>query len=337
MLPMPETKPYYGFNFLWMFAKWREDMKPAPPDLKELDFVAKHGFNFVRVPTDYRFWTEGFDYMKPDERIFEDYLDKYLEECTKRGLHMSLNIHRAPGYCINRNDIEKHNLWADKEAQDAFLFLWETFAKRYKGVGSDKLSFDLLNEPPNIGQYGCTRDVHEKLMRRVIAAIRAADPEREIVIDGLEGGHTAMPELEDAGVVHSGRGYTPFPVSHHKAEWVSVENMPEPVYPGEMWGEYWDRKALVEFYQPWRDVEKAGAKVHIGEFGCYNKTPNDIALRWLTDLFDVYREFGWGYALWNFKGTFGIIDHGREGARFEKMDGFNVDRDLFELMVNNRV
>jgi len=77
--------------------------------------------------------------------------------------------------------------------------------------------------------------------------------------------------------------------------------------------------------------------VHIGEFGCYNKTPNDVALRWLTDLFDVYREFKWGYALWNFKGAFGIVDHGRENARYEKMDGFNVDVDLLDLMKNSRV
>jgi hypothetical protein len=330
-------KPYYGFNFLWMFARYRPQMLCQPPDLKELDFVAKHGFNFVRVPMDYRFWTKGFDYLNPDESVFENFVDKYLEECTRRGLHMSLNIHRAPGYCINQNNIEKHNLWTDAVAQDAFQFLWETFAKRYKGIGSDKLSFDLLNEPPDIDQYGCTRDIHEKLMRRVIAAIRKIDPTREIVLDGLEGGHTAMPELADAGVIHSGRGYTPFPVSHHGAGWIPAGEMPDPVYPGEMEGTYWNRDALVEFYEPWREVEAAGAEVHIGEFGCYVKTPNDIALRWLTDLFDVYREFKWGYALWNFKGDFGIVDHSRKGARFEKIDGFNVDRDLYDLMVNSRV
>jgi len=134
---MSDHKRYYGFNFLWMFARYRPEMLPQPPALAELDFLAKHGFNFVRVPMDYRFWTKGFDYHNPDERVFEDFIDKYLEECTKRSLHMCLNVHRAPGYCINGNDLEKHN----------------------------KLSFDLLNEPPNIGQYGCDRAVHEKLMR----------------------------------------------------------------------------------------------------------------------------------------------------------------------------
>jgi endoglucanase len=44
------------------------------------------------------------------------------------------------------------------------------------------------------------------------------------------------------------------------------------------------------------------------------KTPNDIALRWFADLFGLYKELGWGYALWNFAGDVGIVEHGRPGA-----------------------
>jgi len=331
-------KNKYGFNFLWMFSKWDANVAPAAPALDELDFIAEYGFNFVRIPTDYRFWTKNFDYKNPDESIFENYIDKYLEECTKRGLHMSLNIHRAPGYCINRNDLEKHNLWTDKEAQDGFAFLWEYFAKRYKGICNAHLSFDLLNEPPSEGEYGCTRANHAEVMRNTIAAIRAIDPGREIVLDGMGGGHLAIPELADTGTIHSGRGYTPFEVSHHKAEWVDGwEKMSLPEYPGEIYGKMWDCKALAEAYEEWRIVEAMGVKIHMGEFGCYNKTPNDIAVRWLTDLMSVWKEFGWGYAMWNLKGPFGIIDHGRKGARYEKIKGFNVDRDLLDLMLNCRV
>jgi len=334
------SKNKYGFNFLWMFSKMDENAPPKAPALDELDFMAEYSFNFVRIPTDYRFWTKNFDYKNPDESVFENYIDKYLEECTKRNLHMCLNIHRAPGYCINRNDLEKHSLWTDGEAQDGFAFLWEYFAKRYKGISNEKLSFDLLNEPPSEGEYGCTRKNHAEVMRNTIAAIRAIDPGREIVLDGMGGGHQAIPELADTGTIHSGRGYTPFEVSHYKAGWVKLDwdNMPPPVYPGIGWNnKLWNREAIAEAYKPWRDVEDMGVKIHMGEFGCFNKTPNDIAIRWLTDLMDVWKEFGWGYAMWNFKGNFGIIDHGREGARYEKIKGFNVDRDLFDLMLSNRV
>lgn len=321
-----------GFNFQWMFVH-KAGKTPPPADEKALDFLAKHGFGFVRIPTDYRVWTKDFDYFHPDESVFE-HLDAYLAACQDRGLHMSLNLHRAPGYCINGNDLERDNLWGEGIATDAFVFLWETFTRRYQGVSGDDLSFDLVNEPPDVGQYGMTREVHARVIRRAVAAIRAVDPTRPIAIDGLAGGHLAMPELADLGVTHSGRGYQPMPVSHWGARWWDGWKVAEgPVYPGVVWdGKTWDKEALRAFYESWREVERQGVPIHIGEFGCYIQTPNDVALRWLGDLFDLYREFGWGWGMWNFEGAFGLIDHGRPGARYEDLDGYRVDRDLFELM-----
>ena len=328
--------PFYGFNFLWMYVSDGE--MPRPPDERALDFLVQTGFNFVRVPTNYRSWIKDFDYLHPDEAVFA-HLDQYLDACRSRGLHLSLNLHRAPGYCINNNDLERDNLWLDPVAQDGFVFQWETFARRFLGVPNSALSFDLLNEPPNVGQYGLTRANHAAIIRRTVAAIRAIDPAREIVIDGLGGGHLALPELADLGVVHSGRGYQPMPVSHYKAGWWDGHaTAPAPEYPGQKWeGRVWNRDSLREFYQPWRDVEAGGARVHIGECGCYNKTPNDIALRWFTDLFGLYKEFGWGYALWNFAGDFGIVEHGRPGAVYEELHGYKVDRQLLDILLESRV
>lgn len=329
--------PHYGFNFLWMYLAGPGGT-PEEPDARALDFLADFGFNFVRIPSDYRIWTDGFDYLHPNEAKFACF-DRYLDACRTRGFQMSLNLHRAPGYCINNNALERDNLWTDAVAQDAFVFLWETFARRFQGVPNKSLSFDLLNEPPSVGQYGLTRDTHAALIRRVVAAIRAIDPQREIVIDGLGGGHLAMPELADLGVIHSGRGYQPMPVSHFEASWWDGHaTAPAPEYPGQVWqGRTWDRAALRDFYQPWRGVEAAGAGVHIGECGCYNHTPNDIALRWFTDLFGLYKEFGWGHALWNFEGSFGIVGHGRPGAHYETLHGYPVDRALLDILIQSRV
>ncbi len=324
---------HYGFNFLWMFSRNQWNPLPAEPNLAELDFVAEEGFNFVRIPTDYTFWTRDFDYTHPDEKILA-YIDRYIDACRERGLHACLNIHRAPGYCINRPDLEKHNLWRDEEAQEGFLFLWRYFAEKYKGISSKELSFDLVNEPSNQPPtHPCTRDDHEALIRRTIAAIREIDPDREIEIDGFDGGGTALPELWDAGVIHSGRGYEPFPISHYKAEWVRWNGeWPTPQWPlpgGD--GTYKDIDALRAYYQPWKEVEARGVQVHIGEFGCYNKIPNPVALAWLADLMKVFKENRWGYSLWNFKGSFGIIDHGRPDTKWEDYKGFKVDREMLEI------
>lgn len=330
--------PRYGFNFQWMFW-WEEGLEPAPANEKALDFLVEFGFDFVRIPASYWFWTSNFDYENPDESVLSQ-IDQYLQACRSRELHMSLNLHRAPGYCINDNHLEKHNLWQDTEAQDAFVFEWQMFATRYKGVPNKYLSFDLVNEPPNVGQYGMTRDIHEAVIRRTVAAIRAIDPEREIVIDGLGGGHIAMPELADLDVIHSGRGYQPMPVSHYKADWWPDHTLVKetPIYPNTEWaGKLWNKDVLREFYQPWRDVQTVGAPIHIGEFGCYNQTPNDVALRWFADILSLYKEFGWGYSLWEFDGVFGIVEHGRAGAAYEDFHGFKVDRTLLDLLLANRV
>lgn len=330
-------KPRYGFNFQWMFI-WEPGRAPEPPDERALDFMAARGFDFVRVATDYRFWTRDFDYFHPDHAVFPHF-DRYLEATRGRGLHLSLNFHRAPGYCINRNDLERDNLWTDPIAQDGFVFQWETMAQRYKGVSSEWLSFDLVNEPPAVGQFGMTRENHAALMRRTAAAIRAIDPHRAIVCDGLYGGGAAIPELADLGVAHSGRGYAPMSVTHYRAGWwTHGMTVPPPVYPNGEWdGRIWNLDTLREYYQPWRDVQAKGVTVHIGEFGCYDQTPNDVALRWFRDLFSLYHAFGWGYGMWNFEGAFGIVNHGRPGARWEEIDGFRVDRDLLDLMVESRV
>lgn len=329
---------YYGFNFQWMVSKDRR-AAPGPADEKALDFLAGAGFNFVRLPTDYRFWTNGFDYLHPDEAVFA-YLDGYLAACRARGLHLSLNFHRAPGYCINANHLERDNLWVDKNAQAAFVFLWQTLAARYKEVSSRDLSFDLLNEPPRIGQYGMTRENHTALIRRTVDAIRAISPQREMVIDGLDGGYLAMPELADLGVIHSGRGYAPHAISHYQAEWwPEWRTAPEnPAWPGLVFdGRVWNRDALREVYQPWREVEAQGAPIHIGEMGCFNRLPNAVALAWFKDLLGLFHEHGWGFAFWNFEGPFGIVDHGRAGAHYEMFHGYKVDRELLDLILASRV
>ena len=332
--------PAYGFNFQWLNSR---EKGPVGPDQRALDFMADLGLNFARIPTNYHVWTEDFDYSHPDEKVIA-YIDRYLDACRERNIQMSLNLHRAPGYCINRNITERHNLWTDTEAQDAFVFLWEYFARRYKGVESRFLSFDLLNEPPWPGSDGMNRENHEAVMRRTVAAVRAIDPDREIVLDGCGAGKLAVPELSDLDVTHSGRAYTPMAVSHYMAPWAGKNmcSIPEPVYPGtkpagsDPADIEWNKEGLRTFYAEWRRVNDRGIPIHIGEMGCYNKTPNDVALRWFEDLFALFREWGWGYALWTFSGPFGIIEHGRPGTEYENFKGYKVDRTLLDLFLQGR-
>lgn len=329
---------WYGFNVLWLFSAGGKEPFVNPHfiniDENELDFMAEMGCNFVRLPTDYRFFIHNFEYDKYDEEMLK-VLDKCIDAIVSRGMHCSLNVHRGPGYCINGNEFERDNLWTDLIAQDAFTNLWKTFAERYKSYSKGQLSFDLLNEPPNPGQYGLTRENHKAIMSRVTREIRKISPDRTVVCDGLGGGHLVAPELADLNVVMSGRGYQPFHLTHWKAEWNEKNGSMTwdyPEWPGvNENGKIWNRQAMLDFYKPWKELKDSGCEVHIGEAGVYNKVRNDTALAWYQDFFGVCNELSFGFALWNFRGPFGIVEHRRENTHWETMHGMIVDRDLYEL------
>lgn len=331
---------WYGFNVLWMFWSDGKEGSKNPDSVhihaEDIDEMAKMGCNFVRLPTDYRFFLHDFKYDEPDEKMLS-VLDKCIETITSRGLHCSLNVHRGPGYCINGNNLEKHNLWVDEIAQNAFVNLWKLFAERYKSYSPEILSFDLLNEPPSVGQYGLTRENHKAIMARTVSEIRKITPNRTIICDGLGGGHYACPELADLNVVLSGRGYMPFRLTHWSAGWVPESDTWEyPKWPGMVSdGVTWNRQALLDFYKPWKELADKGCKVYIGEAGCFNKVSNDVALAWYKDFFSVCNELGFGFALWNFRGPFGVAEHGRKDTVWEERNGIKFDRDLYELFVKS--
>jgi endoglucanase len=70
----------------------------------------------------------------------------------------------------------------------------------------------------------------------------------------------------------------------------------------------------------------------MGEFGAFRACPHDVALAWLEDNLRLLKERGWSWALWNWRGTFGVLDSNRTDVRYEAYDGHTLDRALLELL-----
>ena len=51
--------------------------------------------------------------------------------------------------------------------------------------------------------------------------------------------------------------------------------------------------------------------VHVGEWGAFNHTPHKVVLAWMQDCLALWKEAGWGWALWNLHGGFGVLDSQR--------------------------
>ena len=72
--------------------------------------------------------------------------------------------------------------------------------------------------------------------------------------------------------------------------------------------------------------------IHCGECGCYSRTPHAVFLAWFRDVLEIITAQNVGYALWNFRGNFGILDSGRADVDYEDWHGHKLDRSLLSLL-----
>jgi hypothetical protein len=194
------------------------------------------GFDFVRFPISYPYYL-SFDRTQKitPEEVYNvneeavDKIDRLVQLAHKYNLHVCLNLHRAPGYCINAGFNEPYNLWKDEEAQKAFYFHWNMWAKRYKNVSSKKISFDLLNEPcmrDNMNDQHSTNhpipgELYRKVAKEAAESIRKENKHHLVIADGNNVGNQPIPEIADQDIAQSCRGYFPHLISHYKAPWAN--------------------------------------------------------------------------------------------------------------------
>jgi aryl-phospho-beta-D-glucosidase BglC (GH1 family) len=468
-----------GFNLLEKFNgrnnRFVED---------DFRWISDFGFNFVRLPMDYRMWITDNDWRKINEKVLDE-IDEAVQFGERYGIHVNINFHRAPGYTVAQ-PAEQKSVWTDPEALEVCLLHWKTFAKRYKGVSNDLVSFNLFNEPGRVEPILAQCVAAHKA---IIKGIREEDPNRLIICDGYEWGNNPFFDLADQKIAQATRGYAPSEISHYKASWIQNSgDFPTPTWPiisgnglllsdskreikeefrgalvisgqfpsktklrlhvgtvsgttsfvviadgktifehqfkpgageGEWktvvfkkeWNVYqnvydrdyetvipagtqklelrvtrgdwltlkqlavqsenteketavnlspgWqqlpsefqyresghsaellggdvkDKTWLRNRLEPWKELQKQGCGVMVGEFGAHSPCPHDIVLRWLADCLDNWREAGWGYALWNFRGSFGIMDSGRTDVDYENFHGHQLDRKMLNLLQKN--
>ncbi|HXO33911.1 MAG TPA: cellulase family glycosylhydrolase [Candidatus Acidoferrales bacterium] len=187
------------------------------------------GFNWVRLPMDYRFWTAFRDLLKIRENKLRP-SDRAPQLGEKYGIHINLGLHRAPGYCILDSmdealtgihvTKEKSSVFTDPKMLDAFVYQWTYFTGRYKGVPSEKLSFNLVNEPLVTPAPAQTEELkksgklraedffngevaadYARVARAAIEAITKHDRQRLVVADGYNGGTAPIPVLFGTAVL----------------------------------------------------------------------------------------------------------------------------------------
>jgi endoglucanase len=148
----------------------------------DLDLIKKIGFNSVRVPMHWKFFTsddaEGF-------RM----LDRLLAWARKDGIYVILDLHCAPGGQTGTNIDDSWGypwLYSSPEAQEQTVAIWRRIAARYRN-NPTVLGYDLLNEPiphyPQDQQFN--RDL-EPVYRKIAAGIRQVDRNHVLILGGAQ-------------------------------------------------------------------------------------------------------------------------------------------------------
>jgi len=248
---------------------------------QDIDFLAKAGFNSIRLPMHYNLYTLPIEKepVKGKNTWLEEgfkMTDDLLQWCATNKIYLILDLHAAPGgqgndVNISDNDKSKPSLWENEENQKKTIALWKKLADRYKDspwIGG----YDLINEP-NINFTGKNPNGTDemsnaplwKLQKDITTAIREVDKKHIIFIEGNGWGNNY-------------NGLTP----------IWDDNM---VFSFHKYWNYNDDQTL-KFALDLR--EKYNMPIWLGETGENSNV-------WFTELIQLLDKHNIGYAFWPMK------------------------------------
>lgn len=281
------------------------------------------GFDHVRLPIDeVQFWTEDGKQKKKAFRL----LDKAIKWSIKHDLKVVVDLHVLRSHHFNI--AESRTLWEEESAQQQFIGFWQDLSAKLSKYPNDMLAYEPMNEAVSDNP-----EDWNKLINWVISEIRELEPERTIVMGSNNWQQTwTFPDLKvpenDPNIILSFHIYTPMPLTHWKAPWVSFYKYEGPVqYPGEILDTTdlagYDQKTIDEISHYIRVYDKQiledeimiavkrakelGLPLYCGEFGCFPTSALEMRQAWYRDMIAVFNENDIAWAHWNWKNDFPLI------------------------------
>jgi endoglucanase len=149
---------------------------------KDIDFIARSGFNTIRIPFHYKFFVLG------DDEGFM-LLDRVLQWAKEDGLYVILDMHCAPGGQTGANIDDSWGypwLYEDEASQQQAADIWKRIASHYQS-NPTVIGYDLLNEPiphyPRLQQYNSKL---EPVYKNLVAAVRSVDKNHVVILGGAQ-------------------------------------------------------------------------------------------------------------------------------------------------------
>lgn len=290
----------------------------------DFDTIASMGFDHVRIPVDE---VQLWDSVGNKEAEAFELLHDAIHWAFAANLRVIVDLHIIRSHYFNT---QSNKLWTDLAEQEKLVNMWRQLSDELHQYPNDKLAYEILNEP-----VANDPEDWNKVLNKVIVAIRLKEPERKIVV-GSNRWQSAgtFPELRfpenDSNLILSFHFYTPMALTHHTASWTAIADYTGPVtYPGQIvdtsyykdmspsaakfmrdgGNGYFTREVLEERILPAIKVAKEHhLQLYCGEYGVYPKIPEDIMLRYYKDVCEIFNENNIAYCHWCYKGDFPVVD-----------------------------
>jgi endoglucanase len=285
------------------------------------DDVAAHMHRGLNVLDDDPFWRDpaaarftprhfarlaeaGFDTARINLHLFEHMdqahlaaLDRLVKAGLDAGLTIILDMHEDQA-CARDADACRAKLHA----------VWSLLASRYRDR-PERLLFEILNEPHG----ALTAPKWNTMLREMLGVIRAADPERNVVVGPAQMSSVGeLPTLDlpasDRHIVVTVHYYTPVTFTLQGARWVPDAKDLSNV----SWGSDAEIASLVRAFdrvRAWADT--ARRPIFLGEFGTYEKVPMEGRVRWMSRVARVAEAHGFSWAYWQMDTDFAVYDFER--------------------------
>jgi endoglucanase len=319
-----------GMNLSWMDQRWNGtaaedhrdyvDLDNLPYIKKQIALMHELGFRLLRFPVCFELWYENetpYRLLKPE---YYAGLDSVIRWTADKKMMLIIDNHHGT--------LSPAHIESDTKRICA---IWSEVAKRYARSDSERIFFEIFNEPNQVSKEDWTNSADQ-----IIAAIRKQAPHHTLIAGASEwNGLKAlqnMPLFSDSNIVYTFHFYDPFIYTHQGASWagdaVSTTGIPYPYTSQRMpamhpqtagtWaanlyrqyakeGTYETLDNRLNSIKEWS--EENNVPIFCGEWGAYNKysTIEDRCI-YLHDVYTILNNLGIPNAMWEWDASFSFFE-----------------------------
>jgi endoglucanase len=276
-------------------SNWWQEGKQTALSPQELGRLRRMGFDFVRLPIALTWLEQDAEEARASLTLFRCDVAMILNS----GLDVVVDLHSSP------NQQTQLFSGSQQEMYQRLYNAWAALAQTLKDLPAGKLIYSIYNEP------ALDMSAWWPLQGELVRNLRAAFPNRIVASAGHGGWDlTWVKPYPQRGVMYDFHFYVPLELTHYGAEWFWGKGSSgmEGVWPNPSAG--WTRDGLATALAPilnWK--RQHGAALVAFELGVY-RPHLDAATRanWLKDARSVLEEARLPWALWEYRGSFGLIN-----------------------------